>query len=328
MTRPMPAALILAWLIGLALIIGLILQHGLADLTDGLRLVGWQAGLLALVFGCAVLVDSQGWRRLLPELGWRDLPRLALCRWLGIAVNTTMPVAQIGGEVVRARLLARSGSQVDAGAAGASVVVDLTVGLVAQILFALLGIGLLLTEGQSGGLGVAQLAIGLGIFSLLITGFVLAQRHGLISGLARRLQRMGLDLGSDAAALDRQVQAHYAAPLRLLQAGVWRFGGWLMGAAELWLAGHLLGLSLTAADAVILESLGQIARSAGFVIPGGLGVQESGMLAVASWLELATGLVLAAALVRRGRELTFGIGGLLLWSLLESRSLLPQKTQN
>lgn len=48
-------------------------------------------------------------------------------RWIGMSVNALLPVAQFGGEIVRAHLLRRLGP--DGPAAAASVIVDLTVGM-------------------------------------------------------------------------------------------------------------------------------------------------------------------------------------------------------
>ena len=58
-------------------------------------------------------------------------------------------------------------------------------------------------------------------------------------------------------------------------------------------------------------------RSAGFLIPGGLGVQEGGILVSGIWLGLAPEIVLAAALLKRARELVYGVPGLIAWSYLD-----------
>ncbi|MGC2414327.1 MAG: hypothetical protein WA459_16710, partial [Stellaceae bacterium] len=58
-------------------------------------------------------------------------------RWIGEAINTTLPVAQIGGDVVRARLLQRLVATPARGAASGAV--DFCLNLFAQILFTLLG---------------------------------------------------------------------------------------------------------------------------------------------------------------------------------------------
>jgi hypothetical protein len=66
---------------------------------------------------------------------------------------------------------------------------------------------------------------------------------------------------------------------------------------------------------VILESLGQALRSAGFALPGGLGAQEGGIVAGGVLLGIAPEIALAVALVKRARELVYGVPGLIAWSL-------------
>jgi uncharacterized membrane protein YbhN (UPF0104 family) len=205
------------------------------------------------------------------------------------------------------------------------VLVDITLGLVTLILFAVIGVVLLLHRLGNGGTSADELLLALGVLGLALLGFMLAQRQGLFHGLAQRLRRLGgggawLDFTASAGALDAEIRRRYAAPVRLLQGAAWRLAAWAMGALEIWLIFAALGQPLSLSEVVILESLGQVARSAGFALPGGLGVQEGGMLAAAAWLAIGPELVLAAALIRRGRELAFGIGGLLAWPLAERRN--------
>ena len=52
------------------------------------------------------------------------------------------------------------------------------------------------------------------------------------------------------------------------------------------------------------------------MIPGGLGVQAGGILMSGLWLGLPPEIVLAAALLKRARELLCGVPGLIAWSCL------------
>ena len=71
----------------------------------------------------------------------------------------------------------------------------------------------------------------------------------------------------------------------------------------------------------MLESLGQAARSAGFMVPGGLGIQEGGFLLIGSHIGLTPELALSLSLIKRGRELIIGIPGLIAWQIAEGRGL-------
>jgi hypothetical protein len=129
----------------------------------------------------------------------------------------------------------------------------------------------------------------------------------------------------DAAALDAEVALRYRRGRALTLCAAWRSLGWLAGGIELWLAFLVLGHPVGLAEAIILESLGQSVRSAGFLIPGGLGVQEGGILMSGIWLGLAPEIVLAAALLKRARELVYGVPGLIVWSYLDGpRRNLPE----
>jgi uncharacterized membrane protein YbhN (UPF0104 family) len=87
--------------------------------------------------------------------------------------------------------------------------------------------------------------------------------------------------------------------------------GWLVGTGEVYLITILLGTPVSWRDALLLESLGQAVRGAGFAIPGALGVQEGGYLLLAPLAGLAPDAALALSLAKRARELLLGLPGLI-----------------
>jgi uncharacterized membrane protein YbhN (UPF0104 family) len=119
------------------------------------------------------------------------------------------------------------------------------------------------------------------------------------------------------AALDAEIALRYRQGRVLARCAAWRGMGWLAGGVELWVAFLVLGRPVELAQAIALESLGQAVRSAGFLIPGGLGVQEGGILLGGVWLGLAPEAVLAAALLKRAREVVYGLPGLLAWAYVD-----------
>jgi putative membrane protein len=309
----------LAWLVGLGLIAGLIAANDVDQVTAALALAGWSIGLIGLAHLGTLLADTLGWRALLMPAQQPPLLLMVVKRWIGSSINALLPVAQIGGEFVRAHLLTRAG--VSGPVAGASVVVDVTAGLVTQVVFVLLGIGLYL-ELQGGALWLLQAGAGIAAFSLLLLGFGLLQRRGLFLRLARIFEqttrgRAWQGLVGSAAALDREIVARYQDRTRLTICATWRLLGWLWGSAEVWLAFWLLGHPVGVAEAVILESLGQTMRSVAFMLPGGLGAQESGIVAGGLLLGIGPDLALAIALIKRARELAYGVPGLVAWALVD-----------
>jgi uncharacterized membrane protein YbhN (UPF0104 family) len=99
----------------------------------------------------------------------------------------------------------------------------------------------------------------------------------------------------------------------------WRLAGWFAGAGEIWLSLYFLGVPATWTNAVILESLAQAGRSAAFTVPGALGVQEAGFVAIGMAVGLDPTTALALGLIRRGRDLALGLPALAVYSAIEAR---------
>jgi putative membrane protein len=326
----MKVALYVLWLAGFALLLGLVAYHGAGEVIAAIAVAG--SGLVWLVAYRLVpmLADTLGWRALLPLPHRRSVLQMLRLRWIGDSVNTLLPVAQVGGEFVRAKLLHRAG--VSGPMASASVVVDLTAAVLTQIGFSLLGVALLLHHGGAGNAALG-VAVGIGMFSLLLLGFYLAQRAGLFESLARVLERVArsgdwLALVGSATRLDNAVTQLYRRRQRFWIACAWRFLYWFLGSGEVWLAMYLLGHPVTVLEALVLESLGSAVRASAFAVPGGLGVQEGGYILFGSLLGLSGETALSVSLIKRVRELALGLPGLLVWQLQEGRRVLHRRAQS
>jgi len=266
---------------------------------------------------------------LLPATSGTPCSLLVALRWIADSVNQLLPVATVGGELVRARELAHA--SVPGPVAGATVVVDLTATVLTQIAFALLGLGLLLVHGGAGEL-VLGVTVGVGTFSLLLLGFFLAQRAGMFESLARSIERVAaggdwLALIGSAAELDRSVTELYRRRGAFWPSCAWHFAFWLLGAGEVWLAMRFLDHPITLLEAMVLESLVGALRAAAFVVPGGLGVQEGGFILLGSLLGIDSSAALSLSLVKRVRELAFGVPGLVYWQVRQGRRLLRRKLE-
>ena len=91
---------------------------------------------------------------------------------------------------------------------------------------------------------------------------------------------------NDAAALDSRVRTLYLRREKVVLAAMWRLAGWVAGAGETFIILYGFGHPVSLADAIILESLSHAARTAAFVIPGGLGVQDGALMVLAAQLGL------------------------------------------
>jgi hypothetical protein len=70
---------------------------------------------------------------------------------------------------------------------------------------------------------------------------------------------------------------------------------------------------------LIIESLGMTARSAGFFIPGALGIQEIALVLVGSFVGLPPETAMLIAIVKRLRDVVLGLPGLAMWQWMEGR---------
>jgi len=96
-------------------------------------------------------------------------------------------------------------------------------------------------------------------------------------------------------------------------ASAWRLFSWLLGTGEIWLLMYFLGLPVSLTEALLLESLGQAIRAAGFMVPASLGIQEGGFLLLGAVLGIPPHTALALSLGKRIRELLLGLPGLMTW---------------
>jgi uncharacterized membrane protein YbhN (UPF0104 family) len=97
-----------------------------------------------------------------------------------------------------------------------------------------------------------------------------------------------------------------------------------VGCAETWFALRWLGHPVNFADAIVLESLTQAARSVFFLVPAGLGVQEAGLIGLGHLIGFGPDVALALSLAKRLREVLLGLPTLVVWQVLEWRmSMTP-----
>jgi putative membrane protein len=320
----MRVSLALGVSLGLGLMLALGAYYGFAEIAGGIRTAGW--GVLAVIafHPLQMIFSSLGWQVLLEP---HPAPRLAGfigLRWIREAVNNLLPVAQIGGEVVGARLLRHSGVPLAAGAA--SVTVDLTMELVSQIVFTLLGLALLIPGLQEPHLVSWTIGI-LALAGAAVLVFIAAQRFGLFHLFEQALVRLaergsGWSSLGEVAGLHRAIEALYAAPARLAWSSLHHLISWLLGGLEVMLALHFVGASVDLREALVIESLGQAFRAAGFAIPGSLGVQEAGFVIVCGLFGVSPQAAIELSLLKRIREVALGIPALIAWHLVETWRLV------
>lgn len=314
-------------LLGLALSAWLLETYGVGRILDLLRSAGWFGILAVTAFHLVQVVCSAlGWRVIagptMPRPGLRAYTAL---RWIREAVNSLLPLAQIGGEIVVARLLQQRGMKLAPAIAG--TVADLTIEMATQILFTLLGLILLLhSVGESGIAG--YVTSGLLVAALAVTGLFGALWLGLGAAVEKALMRLGRFIGWAGAAnvegLHRELISCYRAPKRVALAALSHMVSWLLGGVEVCLAAHFLGLDIGIGRGLIIESLGQALKAVGFAVPGALGIQEGGYVVICRVLGLSPEMAIALSLMKRIREILLGGSGLIFWQRAAAKGMAAQ----
>jgi putative membrane protein len=314
---------LLLGLLGLAVASALIIYQGAGPVIATFASAGWGLVWVALYHAMPMLANARAWQVLLPGRAQPSFGFFTWMVWVREAVNAMLPVARIGGEVTGAWLLTTRG--VRKRPAAATLVVDMTMSLVSQLAFTLIGVVLLVTRGGEQSLG-ASVGLGLLVALPIIAAFGLVQRIGLFGFFARlfhlafgdRFDRM---VGG-AKALDRAVHVIYRRPGRVIACALWQLVGWVVSAGETWIALAALGHPAGVGDAIMVTALIEAASSGAFLVPGALGVQEGGYLLLGNVLGLPDDVSLALALVRRARDVLVYGPALALWQLGEGRRLI------
>lgn len=308
---------------GLCLSAWLLENYGVARILDLLRHAGWLGIFSVIGFHAAqVACSALGWR----VIAGRTVPRPGLrtymvMRWIREAVNNLLPVAQIGGEFVVSRLLQQRGMTLASAIAG--TVADLTMEMLTQIAFTLLGLVLLLRSVGGGGIA-SYVSGGLLTATLVAACFLGAQWLGLAAAIEKGLLRVGRAMGwagtASVEGLHKALLNCYRSPGRVAAAASWQMVSWLLGGIEVCLALHFLGRNIGIGPGLVIESLGQALKAVGFAVPGALGVQEGGYIVVCHAFGLSPEVAIALSLMKRLREVALGVPGLLAWHHLETRA--------
>jgi putative membrane protein len=319
-----------SWLlsIGVLLFVGVLVSQDLPAIVATLAHAGWGLLLVALFHVLPLVLDAIAICVLFEQGSSRSPYRDSLlARWVGESANSLLPAGQIGGPVLMARHLAQRGMRMEA--AAAAITVSTTLQTFAQITFALMGV--ILLGAQTGHFSPVALRtcvlIASTFLAVQVAGFYLIQRRGLFGKLMRTVRRFsgGRDWSrwvSQAQAIDLAVEGTYRRNGDVTKSFLLSLVGWIVGTGEVYLIAVFLGTPVSWREAMLLESLGQAIRGAGFAIPGALGVQEGGYLLLGPLAGLPPDTALALSLAKRARELLLGLPGLL-YLRFSSRSGAP-----
>jgi putative membrane protein len=291
-------------------------RGGFGDIGGALDRAGWQGVMLITVLHLVPLtLCGISWGLLLPGAS----PSLfILARWVRDGVGELAGFLPMSGEVAAVRLLTLKGLRPGLGAA--LTVVDLTAEALSQFVFSLVGVGLWMAlhpHTDAARWGMTGLAV-----SIPVVLALLAVQHssvlGFLSGLPARLMPSVWQSNGEGG-LMATVSDIYGDRRRVFRSVLVHLAAWVAGCIEAWVALRLLGHPLSVPDVLALESLIFAIRSAAFVVPAGIGLQEGGYVLIGAALGLPAEVALAVSLLKRGRELILGLPTLVVWHWMEGR---------
>ncbi|MGF6772303.1 putative membrane protein [Paraburkholderia sp. GAS199] len=316
-----------AALAGLLGALWLIWRDNPAAVLGALRTAGAGLLLAAVAHVLPMIANACDLRSLISDAKRPGYFAMLYLVWVRESVNSMLPVARIGGEVVSFRMLKRWG--VEAPMSVGSIIVDMQLTVISQLLFTMVGIGFLFAHAQSETLRLAgQLAWGVVVITPLFVLFALVQHASPFERITRMLNRM--TSGKLAELVGQSAQIDQTIKLIWRQRGVvlrylffWQPLQCFLTSLEIWLALYFLGVKVSLVEAVVIESLIQAVSSAAFFVPGGLGVQEGGFILIGGALGLDPSTCLALAAARRIRDLVMFVPGLVAWQFAEAANRAP-----
>lgn len=312
-------------MVGLVVGIFLVGSIGFRQVAATVATIGW-VGFGIFVFYTLVVLTllTLAWHWVAPETRghyWHFF----YGRIMREAASETLPFSQLGGIVLGTRVVAQSG--VPEPLVMASLIADITLELVAQLVFTLFGLAMLFTVVIPGrDRHVLMIAgTGLGVSALGLMLLVLAQKPLL--SLSATLSARLLPAATDAVrAVPRLLDEIYGSPRRLIACFGMHIVTWFAAGAGAWLVLRFSGQRVALDHVFAMEALIFAVRAVAFFVPGALGVQEGAYLLIAPVFGLPLSAVIGLSIIKRGRELAIGIPVLLFWQANELRVASRKRT--
>jgi putative membrane protein len=305
--------------LGLALALYLVMYVGVGAVLSAAIAVGWSGFAILCLYSLGVfLLLGCAWYVLLPDSATRPWV-LVWARMVRDAAADVLPFSQLGGILLGVRAAILHG--VATSLAFASMIVDVTTEMLAQIIYVALGVVLLSARAPRSSLAAS-------LTTLFLIGLVLAIFAGvLLVAVQRYGHRITAKLAAHilpgavapTAALAVRFDAIYGSPARVGLSAALHLAGWIASAIGTWIAFRLIGVHVDIAAVLAIESLVCATRSAAAFIPNALGVQEAAYALLAPLFGIGAESGLAVSLLKRARDVAIGAPILLIWQAVEGR---------
>jgi putative membrane protein len=310
--------LLLAMALGFALLILVLMQFDLSLVLTSFARAGISGFVVIVLAGLvAEAVLAVGLVPLLPYP--MRLSVVVAARQLRDSSADVLPITQLGGVALAARVLVLAG--MDVAPASASVIADLTAETFAQGLYVLMGVMTslsLLSATPALSPYVGAMLGGALFLSAGSIGFALFQIGG--STWAMKMGEKIFPAGLIHARLFQEtVSGIYRRRGKLFWSILLQFAGWIASGLWLWVVLKAMQIDAGLWTAIAMQALVEGLRSATVFIPASVGVQEAGYAVLAPVFGLTPEIGLAVSLLRRARDIVVAVPVLLAWQMIETR---------
>ena len=318
--------------LGLLLLGYLIGKVGLDEMLRHFAVLKWY---FPLVLGLACswhITNSIAWSFAFLPGGFRPrLRTLFMAKLAGEAINQLTPLANIGGEPLKAYLLK---SELPTSRGLASVVVNKTAQIITGLIFTTIGLSLIILHWDLP--HPIPLPIQIGLVTLLLIGALLIyllyrkQKH-LFSSLLNLLRKVGIKTEkleskiARAMNIDANIGRFYREhKTRFILVLCFHCLGWLLGAFETFVILRALGADIDFSVAFLITSLSVIINGLFFFMPSNIGVLEGGQVFLFITLGLSPVMGLSLGMAKRMRKIFWIFVGWLFLTHL-SRGVLQRE---
>lgn len=306
-----------AFAAGLAVTLWLVGHLGLQPVEQALARVG-VAGVLLLALAHAPTLVTLGlcWALLAGEASEARRARYVWGRSVRDAAGVLLPFSAVAGYVLGVRAVVLTGA---AGAqAAVSGLVDMAAEQLARAPYMVLSVACLMWLAPGRPLTPAILMLLAATVAIAVAaGLRWDLLRGQLVKLAVRLSRYWPGAAAEKAKAEATLCAALARGRRFWLGMGLQFAGWLLGAAEAWLALRLLGAHLGYGEAMAIDGVYTAIRIFAFVVPAAIGVQEASYVALCGVFGVEAPTALAFSLTCRARDLLISAPPLLVWQFLE-----------
>ena len=289
----------------------------------------WTFPLVLLLALSWHITNSIAWSfAFAPEQKRPRLRSLFMAKFAGEAVNQLTPLANLGGEPLKAYLLKR---ETTASNGLAAVVINKAAQMLTGIIFTTLGLSLVFFYWD---LPLAiPIAIKTGLIALLAAASLLSlllwkKQERLFSSIMRVLSKFGMrtealeERMAKAARIDASIGHFYRQhKKRFFLVLFFHSIGWLLGACETYIILRALEAYINFPVAFLITSLTVIINSLFFFMPSNIGVLEGGQVFLLTTLGLNPAIGLSLGIAKRMRKTFWIFVGWLFLTYLSRQAL-------